>query len=132
MFQGPDSNELKVSIFRRKESQESSDYGRLGIYHIYGGRMIAGNRFTTILWPLKVVDEFDAVCVSIEYRLASVHPDLAPIEDCYTGLMWMTEYVGKLGINPIQILLNRVSAGSGLAAGVALLSRNRDGLKLIG
>ncbi|KAM5353576.1 hypothetical protein ACJ41O_000226 [Fusarium nematophilum] len=82
--------------------------------------------------PSCGVEEFDAVCVSIEYRLAPANPDPAPIEDCYAGLLWTYEHASELGIDPAQILIHGVSAGGGLAAGAALLSRDRDGPKLMG
>ncbi|MGH3193132.1 MAG: alpha/beta hydrolase fold domain-containing protein [Streptosporangiaceae bacterium] len=37
-----------------------------------------------------------AVVVSVEYRLAPEHPYPAPVEDCYTGLVWMARHAGEL------------------------------------
>jgi acetyl esterase/lipase len=37
------------------------------------------------------VIEGNAVVVSVEYRLAPDHPDPAPVEDCYAGLVWMAK-----------------------------------------
>ncbi|KAI1860875.1 uncharacterized protein JN550_011190 [Neoarthrinium moseri] len=128
---GPDNNDLTVSIFRRAGSQGSSER-KLGIYDIHGGGMITGTRFTTAAWALHVVRKFDAVCVTIEYRLAPAHPDPAPVKDCYAGLVWLSEHAAELQIDPCRILISGCSAGGGLAAGVALLARDRDGPSLIG
>ena len=48
--------------------------------------MIIGDRFTGIEVPLDWVERFDAVCVSVEYRLAPEFPDPYLVEDCYAGL----------------------------------------------
>ena len=37
---------------------------------------------------LPWVRDFDAVGVTVEYRLAPEHPDPVPVEDSYTGLLW--------------------------------------------
>ncbi|MEU0900033.1 alpha/beta hydrolase [Streptomyces massasporeus] len=66
-----------------------------------------------------------AVVVSVEYRLAPDHPDPAPVEDCYAGLVWMAKSAAELGIDPERLLIAGVSGGGGLAAGTALLARDR-------
>jgi acetyl esterase/lipase len=70
------------------------------------------------------VIEGSAVVVSVEYRLAPDHPDPAPVEDCYAGLVWMAKNAAELGIDPERLLIAGVSGG-GLAAGTALLARDR-------
>lgn len=37
--------------------------------------------------------------MSVEYRLAPDHPDPAPVEDCYAGLVWMAKNADELGID---------------------------------
>ena len=63
--------------------------------------------------------------MSVEYRLAPDHPDPAPVEDCYAGLVWMAKNADDLGIDPERLLIAGVSGGGGLAAGTALLARDR-------
>lgn len=98
---------------------------RAGIYHTHGGGMVVGDRRTGVELVLPYVAEGLAVAVSVEYRLAPEHPDPAPVEDCYAGLLWTAKNAAKLGIDPDRILIAGASAGGGLAAGTALLARDR-------
>lgn len=61
-----------------------------------------------------------------DYRLApeSQHP--TPVEDCYGALVWLSSHAKELGIDPARIAVVGLSAGGGLAAGVALLARDRE------
>jgi len=65
------------------------------------------------------------VGVSVEYRLAPEHPYPAPLDDCYAALRWTHEHASELGIDPNRIGIAGISAGGGLAAGLALLARDR-------
>jgi acetyl esterase/lipase len=76
---------------------------------------------------LEWVTGSDAVCVSIEYRLAPEYPGNVALEECYTGLKWMGENLDRLGIDPSRVMIAGQSAGGGLAAGVALLVRDKGG-----
>lgn len=102
------------------------------IFHTHGGGMIIGDNRTGVDAPLDWALENGAVVVSVEYRLAPEHPDPAPVEDCYAGLVWVHEHAAELGGDPDRILIAGASAGGGLAAGVALLARDRKGPPLIG
>ncbi|MEL5955164.1 alpha/beta hydrolase fold domain-containing protein [Streptomyces sp. CLV115] len=123
---GPaDGPELNVRIYR---PADSTDAGTLpGILYIHGGGMITGSVQTDHRQVLPLVEAVDAVVVSVEYRLAPEHPDPAPVEDCYAALLWMSRNASSLGIDPGRLALYGGSAGGGLAAGVALLARDRGG-----
>ncbi|PZT77573.1 MULTISPECIES: alpha/beta hydrolase [unclassified Streptomyces] len=102
------------------------------LYNIHGGGMISGHRHQDTPRLVDLVDALGVVAVNVEYRLAPEHPDPAPVEDCYAGLRWMTEYADELGIDPGRVVVMGGSAGGGLAAGVALLARDRQGPRLAG
>jgi len=102
------------------------------IYHAHGGGMIIGDNRTGVDTPLDWAIEIGAIVVSVDYRLAPEHPDPAPVEDCYAGLVWVHAHAAELGGDPDRILIAGASAGGGLAAGVALLARDRQGPPLIG
>jgi acetyl esterase/lipase len=95
------------------------------VYWIHGGGMVLGDRFTNIELPLEWVDLLGVTLVSVEYRLAPEHRGTALVEDCYAGLAWVAGHAGDLGIDPARIVVGGGSAGGGLAAGVALMARDR-------
>ncbi|KUO06517.1 alpha/beta hydrolase [Streptomyces caeruleatus] len=102
------------------------------IYHVHGGGMIIGNNRVGVDAALAWAKELDAVVVSVEYRLAPEHPHPAPVEDVYVGLEWTAKNAAELGADPQRIVVAGASAGGGLSAALALLTRDRGGPQLIG
>ncbi|WP_328624560.1 alpha/beta hydrolase [Streptomyces sp. NBC_00353] len=94
------------------------------VYWMHGGGMVMGDRFSQIDIPLEWLDEFGAVVVSVDYRLAPEATGTTLVDDCYQGLLWVAEHSAELGIDPARIVVAGASAGGGLAAGVTLLARN--------
>ncbi|MFD5060349.1 MULTISPECIES: alpha/beta hydrolase [unclassified Streptomyces] len=94
------------------------------VYWMHGGGMVMGDRFSQIDIPLEWLDEFGAVVVSVDYRLAPEATGTTLVDDCYQGLLWIAEHSAELGIDPARIVVAGASAGGGLAAGVTLLARD--------
>lgn len=94
--------------------------------------MLMKNRFYFIDFTLKIAEECDAICTSVEYRLAPEHPYPAGLDDCYAGLKWVSENATGLGIDPAKIMIAGHSGGACLAAGTALLCRDTSGPKICG
>ncbi len=95
------------------------------LLYIHGGGMVLGE-----------VSHFDAQCAemaagagcvvaSVDYRLAPEHPYPAGLEDCYAAASWLHRESEVLGIDHRRIAIGGTSAGGGLAAGLALLARDR-------
>ncbi|AMM22493.1 lipase [Frondihabitans sp. PAMC 28766] len=120
--------EIALSIFERDDHETAG----IGIYYTHGGGMVAGDRYSGAAEYLQWVEAFDAVVVSVEYRLAPEHPDPAPVDDSYAGLVWAAEHAAELGIDPSRLIVAGVSAGGGLAAGLALRARDQGGPALAG
>jgi acetyl esterase/lipase len=95
------------------------------LYHVHGGGMITGNGRDPLGIYVPYVSEGLAVVVSVHYRLAPENPDPAPVEDCYAGLAWTAAHANELDVDPARLMVIGPSAGGGLAAGVALMARDR-------
>ena len=98
---------------------------RPAILHCHGGGMIAFDvhSFHPIL--NNQVAASGVPLLSIDYRLAPEHPFPTPIEDCYTGLIWLQDHASELNVDLTRIGVMGESAGGGLAAGLALMARDR-------
>jgi len=66
---------------------------------------------------------------SIEYRLAPEFPFPTPLDDCDAGLEWLFASADSLGLDADLIAIGGASAGGGLAAGLALKTRDKGKLK---
>jgi acetyl esterase/lipase len=97
------------------------------ILDIHGGGMVRGSLAGEDVNAARMAVEVAAVVVSVDYRLAPEHPYPAAIDDCYAGLQWLHARAGALGIDPARVAIYGASAGGGLAAGTALLARDRGG-----
>ncbi|GHH45118.1 alpha/beta hydrolase [Lentzea cavernae] len=95
------------------------------VYWIHGGGMVMGDRFSQIDIPLQWLEELGVVVVTVEHRLAPESAGSTLVEDCYDGLLWTVENARELGVD--RIVVAGISAGGGLAAGVALMARDRGG-----
>ncbi|GHI85128.1 alpha/beta hydrolase [Streptomyces xanthophaeus] len=103
------------------------------LYYMHGGGMIMGNAWSVLpellcSWALPL----ELAVVSVEYRLAPRTRYPGPLEDCYAGLVWAAEHAGALGIDADRIVIGGKSAGGGLAAALALLTRDRGGPAPVG
>lgn len=125
---GYEGAEISVSVLARAGKTGTGP----GVFHTHGGGMVMGDRFVGLGQFLPWIVELDATVVTVEYRLAPEFPDPYPVEDCYAALVWTAEHAQELGIDPARFIIAGASAGGGLAAGVALLARDRSGPELAG
>ena len=124
---GPDgAPEVAVRIYRPGNAKGV----RPGVLYIHGGGFVVGSIQTEHRGALSMAAAADAVVVSVEYRLAPEDPFPAGLEDCYAALSWLAANAGTLGVDAQHIAVMGSSAGGGLAAGLALLTRDRGGPRL--
>ncbi|MZF84122.1 alpha/beta hydrolase [Streptomyces sp. SID5643] len=128
---GPEG-EPDISLLICRPAGAESAGPRPVIYHVHGGGMVIGNNRVGVDVPLEWAKALDAVVVSVEYRLAPEHPHPAPVEDVYAGLLWTADHAAEIGADPERIVIAGASAGGGLCAALALLTRDRKGPQPIG
>ncbi|HVT69683.1 MAG TPA: alpha/beta hydrolase [Trebonia sp.] len=120
-----DGHRIALSVFSTARPDTSA--AAPCVYWMHGGGMVMGDRYSQIDIPLEWLDRLGAVVVSVDYRLAPESGGTTPVEDCYSGLLWLAEHAAELGVDPGRIVIAGTSAGGGLTAGVALLARDRGG-----
>lgn len=103
------------------------------LYYLHGGGMIMGNAWSVLpqvlrAWALPL----RLAVLSAEYRLAPHTRYPGPLEDCYAGYVWAVEHAAALGVDADRVVIGGKSAGGGLAAALALLTRDRGGPAPIG
>ena len=98
---------------------------------IHGGGMIIGDIDGDDFTCDALAEAVGCLVISVGYRLAPEHPHPAPVEDCFAALRWAAASATELGLDPARIAVGGGSAGAGLAAGTALLARDRQGLALV-
>lgn len=104
--------------------------GAPAFYWIHGGGMVLGNVAGSDAYCAGLAEALGALVASVEYRLAPEHPFPAPLDDCYAGLRWLAGAASELGIDARRIAIGGGSAGGGLAAGLALLARDRGEVRI--
>jgi acetyl esterase/lipase len=115
-----------ATLLARWYRQPSSD-SKAAVLYLHGGGMILGS-VPIFDGPVsRYVARTGVSMLSLEYRLAPEHPHPTPVEDAYAGLTWLSGHAAELGIDPVRIAVMGDSAGGGLAAGTAILSRDRNG-----
>ena len=95
------------------------------VVFLHGGGMIMGSVEQDDRFIAAYAAESGVPVLAVDYRLAPEHPHPDPVEDCYAGLAWLAAHASDLGVDPGRIALMGESAGGGLAAGTALLARDR-------
>ena len=95
------------------------------ILHVHGGGMIIFDVHSFHRVLNNTVAASGVPMLSVDYRIAPEHPHPTLLDDCYTGLVWLRDHAAELKIDPTRIGVMGESAGGGLAAGLALMARDR-------
>jgi acetyl esterase/lipase len=118
---GYDGARIAARLYRKEGSQPGS-----ALLYLHGGGMVLGSMELYDKAVAGYVADAGVPMLSVDYRLAPEHPHPVPVEDCFAALSWLHEHAAGHGIDTARIGVMGDSAGGGLAAGTAILARDRD------
>lgn len=98
---------------------------------MHGGGWILGSIAAFDNYSRAVTNRAGCLSISVGYRLAPENKFPVPLEDCYTVTVWAAEHGTEIGGDPARLAILGDSAGGNLAAGLALLARDRGGPSII-
>jgi len=119
---GPDdAPDVQVIIYRPPGRTPAAPC----ILHLHGGGFVMGSA-AAMEGPHRMVSAaLGCVIVTVDYRLAPEVAFPGAIEDAYAALCWVMDNAAALGVDPARVGVAGESAGGGLAAALALLTRDR-------
>ncbi|KAI9901117.1 hypothetical protein N3K66_002934 [Trichothecium roseum] len=123
----PDDPEVTISVFTPAAGSTTASGPLPCLYFMHGGGLAIGDRFTGVYEALDWVTGADCVFVTVEYRLAPEHVQPALLHDCYAGLAWVHAHAAELGVDPARVMVGGHSGGACMAAGLAMMARDRRG-----
>lgn len=104
---------------------------RPALLWIHGGGYVFGSADQDDLQVKNIITNVGCAAVSVDYRLAPETPHPGPVEDCYAALKWLYTHASELGVDATRIAIGGASAGGGLTASLALLTRDRGEVPLV-
>jgi len=121
-----DNHKIFVRIYSPKNKQNKLPV----LMWIHGGGYVMGHPDYDDELCEEFVLQASCIVVAPAYRLAPEHPYPAGLEDCYSTLQWIGDQAETFGGDASAIAIGGGSAGGGLTAALALLNRDRKGVKL--
>ncbi|KIW97260.1 uncharacterized protein Z519_02652 [Cladophialophora bantiana CBS 173.52] len=121
-----DGVEIKVHRFAKKGGAAATASPLPAVVYTHGGGFFC---LSVPLYRKQIqsyVTQSGIPFFAVEYRSPPEFPFPTPVEDCYAALKWVhSTSASQLGIDPARIAIMGDSAGGGLAAGVAIMARDR-------
>lgn len=120
-----DGKKMKVLVLKPTKNKKTKEKTPC-ILWIHGGGYKRGTAERVyISRAINLVKKYGAVVVAPEYRLSTVAPYPAALQDCYTTLKYIKEQEKKLEINPSQIMVGGESAGGGMTVALCMYARDK-------
>lgn len=99
---------------------------------LHGGGHVIGEAAQDDPLMDRTVAALGCVAVAPDWRRAPEDPYPAALQDSYAALAWINAAATELGVDPARVVVGGASSGGGLAAGLALLARDRGEFALAG
>ena len=131
----PDGNTINLQVIKPQGAKSPLPC----VYYVHGGGMAALSCYDPnySAWGRMIAHQQIAV-VMVDFRNAAVPssvPETAPypagLNDCLSGLAWLRENAGKMGIDPARIVVSGDSGGANLSLAMALSLKRSGSLDAI-
>lgn len=116
---------LPKAVAERSQGGSSSGGDRAVVY-AFGGGMISGSIDVSRGFIATIAELSATQVFATQWRIAPENPYPAGVEDVYSTVLWLQKNAGELGVDPARIVLFGASAGGLVAAGAALMARDRE------
>jgi len=114
-------HDILVRLYRPKGVEGSLPT----LFWIHGGGMVLGSVANDDVMAKVLTQSTQCAVASVEYRLAPEFPHPVPVTDCYDAMSWVFDNADELSLDKSRVAIGGASAGGGLAASLALLTRDR-------
>lgn len=126
IFHARTSDDYELPIYYlRKKGPAAEGASTAAVLHIHGGGYIGVSAEDSTPAIAGYVSASGVPMFSVDYRLSPEHPFPVPLEDCWVALLWLQSQAEKFQIDTKRIAIMGESAGGGLGAGLAQLTRDR-------
>lgn len=110
----------------------TDDTAAPAVVHLHGGGLAMGSNASFEPLARQIAAAAGATVIGVDYRLAPEWGAPIQVEESYAATTWVAANAESLRIDAGRLVVLGDSAGGGLAAGVALLARDRTGPALFG
>jgi putative ergosteryl-3beta-O-L-aspartate hydrolase len=108
------------TAIRRRSTSTRRWGGYPCVINFHGGGFTLGHSWDDARWCQTVVNECNAVVVSVDYRLAPEHPFPTAVEDGVDSVIYIHKHAEELGIDRTKIALSGFSSGGNMCFTVPL------------
>lgn len=102
--------ELRLDVYWRENAKSPTPV----VMFVHGGGWVRGDKARVVPWLLPYL-EMGWAAVNVNYRLASVAPAPAAVDDCRCALHWIGRNAKKYLFDTSKVVVSGVSAGGHLA-----------------
>ncbi|NKY60719.1 alpha/beta hydrolase [Nocardia flavorosea] len=105
----------------------TTEPGAPAVVHLHGGGLAMGSNASFEPLARQIAAAAGATVIGVDYRLAPEWGAPVQIEESYAATEWVATNAQSLRIDTGRLVVLGDSAGGSLAAGVALMARDRGG-----
>ncbi|MFC7403253.1 alpha/beta hydrolase [Citricoccus sp. GCM10030269] len=115
-----DGTAVPARLYQHRDSRPGS-----AIVYLHGGGMMGASVDLYDSFVAAYVERTGVPFLSVDYRRTPEAAWSTPMEDSWAGLAWLLDHAAELSVDPGRVAVMGDSAGGTLAAGVAVLARDR-------